>query len=592
MKRFSQSPSSNSPAKYRAINGDENDFSEDDPEFHFLSPSPSQTTSEEFQSRQSQPTCTPEQFVMSQSLPASTPEKFDLSQSQSASSQLTCFSSQHQPVAPLLDSPSLPEPLCQSQKFLRSYSEVTADSEQESDFYVKDPYFNEEDSDFTAGSEQDSNCSFTEMKGLDFSSESSDPVEREDSLEDDLSLKCLLEDYIKKIGAKKVAETLLENVAVRKHVMNIILQETHAELKSSLKKSRLVASKKDRNYLLTLTPRGLCEEFSQNAFNAFTLLAKGLLGISDVTEVHQSQFLLHIFSVIYSTVAKVINRKATGYALLLTTAARDGGLREDSIKLLSILVHPRTSQKYDKEVLAPGWNAKLKKQLNFEREHFKKIKIAEERIDKLCHDDADLIDIKAAKEELERLLVKCPPQLQLVWDNLNIRTKHRYEREGDQYSANNLDWMSSLWIQNRINSNHMDNSGAPLKGVENLSLKDMIPNSKEIDYVFMSLVHYFSHRLVTRHPLIFKAISRCIRPTRPHQFQKELDKKSMEFTGELFTKSESKTEDLITMMSQVQLDVHKFKDDLGVQHCYERKIVSGDNKTEKNMHYGILRKVH
>ena len=83
-----------------------------------------------------------------------------------------------------------------------------------------------------------------------------------------------------------------------------------------------------------------------------------------------------------------------------------------------------------------------------------------------------------------------------------------------------------------------------------------------------------------------------IEPNRPHQFQKEMDKKSKEFTGELFTKSESKTEDLISMMSKVQLDVHKFKDELGVHHCYERKIVSGDNKTEKNMHYGILRKVH
>ena len=443
------------------------------------------------------------------------------------------------------------------------------------------------------GTEQDSDFSFTAIDGLYFSSETSDPVEREESpFYDDFSLKGLLEDYIMKIGAKKVAETVLENVDIKKHLTNKILLETHEELRASLKKSQLVASKKDRNYLLNLTPRGLCQEFSKNASNAFILLAKGLLGISDVTKIHQSQFLINIVSVLYSTVSKVINRKATGYALLLTTAARDGGLREDSIKFFSILVHPRTSQKYDKEVLASGWNTELRKQLDNEREHFVKIKVAEKMIDTLCLEDADLRDVKLAQEGLERLLDECPHQLQLVWDNLNLRTKHRYEREGDQFSANNLDWMSSLWIQNRINSNHMDHSGAPLKDVENLSLKDMIPNAKEIDYVFMSLVHFFSHRLVTRHPLLFKAISRCIRPNRPHQFQKEMDKKSKEFTGELFTKSESKTEDLITMMSKIQLDVHKFKDELGVHHCYERKIVSGDNKTEKNMHYGILRKVH
>ena len=68
----------------------------------------------------------------------------------------------------------------------------------------------------------------------------------------------MLEDYIMKIGAKKVAETVLENVDIKKHLTNKILLETHEELRASLKKSQLVASKKDRNYLLNLTPRGLC----------------------------------------------------------------------------------------------------------------------------------------------------------------------------------------------------------------------------------------------------------------------------------------------------------------------------------------------
>ena len=43
------------------------------------------------------------------------------------------------------------------------------------------------------------------------------------------------------------------------------------------------------------------------------------------------------------------------------------------------------------------------------------------------------------------------------------------------------------------------------------------------------------------------------------------------------------------MMTEVQEFVNTYEDEESVTHCYERKIVSGDNKTEKNMHYGILR---
>ena len=66
--------------------------------------------------------------------------------------------------------------------------------------------------------------------------------------------------------------------------------------------------------------------------------------------------------------------------------------------------------------------------------------------------------------------------------------------------------------------------------------------------------------------------------------------KSSEFTGPLFTKSESKTEDLIVMMNEVQLNfTQKFSDNLGNVDCFEKKVLSGDNKTEKNSHHGILR---
>ena len=68
-----------------------------------------------------------------------------------------------------------------------------------------------------------------------------------------------------------------------------------------------------------------------------------------------------------------------------------------------------------------------------------------------------------------------------------------------------------------------------------------------------------------------------------------MGKKTEEFTGELFTKSESKTEDLVEMISDIQNKyTHKFK--IGDEiECFEKKVLSGDNKTEKNSHYGILR---
>ena len=75
-----------------------------------------------------------------------------------------------------------------------------------------------------------------------------------------------------------------------------------------------------------------------------------------------------------------------------------------------------------------------------------------------------------------------------------------------------------------------------------------------------------------------------------HQFEEEMNGKSNEFTGTLFTKSESRTEDLIEMLTQVQDSyTHKFVDDEGHVDCFERKVVSGDNKTEKNSYHGMLR---
>ena len=182
--------------------------------------------------------------------------------------------------------------------------------------------------------------------------------------------------------------------------------------------------------------------------------------------------------------------------------------------------------------------------------------------------------------------------MQLVWDNLNLSLKHRFERKGDNYEQTNKDWMASLWIQDRIDVSHMEHKeGCSVLEVDDLQIYDMIPTESEKSYVFNSLISYFSSRLIYRHPNVFKCINSCIKQNNPHQFQKEMDGKSSEFTGELFTKSESRTEDLLSMMSKVQEKVHTFLDDDGIEHCHERKIVSGDNKTEKNMYHGILRSV-
>ena len=68
-----------------------------------------------------------------------------------------------------------------------------------------------------------------------------------------------------------------------------------------------------------------------------------------------------------------------------------------------------------------------------------------------------------------------------------------------------------------------------------------------------------------------------------------MSEKSVAFTGELYTKSESKTEDLVMMINDIQDKyAHKFSGPNGIE-CYERRILGGDNKTEKNSHHGILR---
>ena len=238
-------------------------------------------------------------------------------------------------------------------------------------------------------------------------------------------------------------------------------------------------------------------------------------------------------ALILSTIAKVVNKKATGYALCLTTVARDGGLREDSLSMLACMVHSRTSQRHDKKVLANGWNDTLLAELKKEKDHFDKIREAEKRVASCIENVSNDTEIEAASNELDDLLDNTSPQFQLVWDNLNLTTKHRFERSGDAHdTSSKVDWVASIWIRDRIDANHMDNRrGVTVKDIDSLTIKDFVASDKEKDYVFINLVHYFASRLVKRHPLIYKSIASSIRPNKPHQFQAAMNQKSIEVTG-------------------------------------------------------------
>ena len=313
------------------------------------------------------------------------------------------------------------------------------------------------------------------------------------------------------LGVARAAEIILNDSDLKAELTRIIHTETHNELKRSLKKSILTANKKDRRYLLSLSPRVLCEELRDLAPQAYHVLVMGLLGVSDPAEVLESKHLTNNLAMLFSTIAKTINRKASGYGLLLTAIARDGGLREDSLKLLCNLCHPRTAQKYDKVVLANGWDTKLKEVLSSESLHFQELRNAEVQFDQLSGESSSQ-EQAVASAEIELLRNQLPPQVQLVWDNLNLRTRHRHERQGDNYLDSNFDWMASLWIQERVLANHMDHKpGQPLKEPTNLSIQDFVPSQLEENYIFTSLVHYYASRLTSRHPLVFKSLNSSIK---------------------------------------------------------------------------------
>ena len=112
--------------------------------------------------------------------------------------------------------------------------------------------------------------------------------------------------------------------------------------------------------------------------------------------------------------------------------------------------------------------------------------------------------------------------------------------------------MTSMHMSPRISANHMEHAGRAYKKPEDLELEDFIPGTDEIELIFCSLTRMYSAMLLKRHPKLYKSLRGAIKDHLPHQFQAEMNKKSEEFTGKVYEKSENKIEDLVSMIEEYQ----------------------------------------
>ena len=136
--------------------------------------------------------------------------------------------------------------------------------------------------------------------------------------------------------------------------------------------------------------------------------------------------------------------------------------------------------KYDK---GKGWD--LVAALEVEKEHFRKLHEAlqmKSEMDKYAGTDSEQVE-----DEIELLLNTIPPQVQQVWDNLNLRTKHRFQRERDEYAKNNFDWMASIFIKDRIDVNHLD-IGEPLKNFDDIKIESTHISHTEVVQLLINLM--------------------------------------------------------------------------------------------------------
>ena len=199
---------------------------------------------------------------------------------------------------------------------------------------------------------------------------------------------------------------------------------------------------------------------------------KGLLGMNCSEEVFESNFLTNNVCTMYSIIARILNRKATGFALFVGSVARDGGLREDSLKLLPQCVHPRTLQKYDHALQAHS-REPLHEQLLEEKTFINNVNKLVEEMETLSIEDDDFqMKLNELDNELKSLKQNTPKMLTTGWDNLNLGGNRRHERMTDKPEDMHRDCMTSLHIKERIDVNHLPNAGKAFKLPEELTLED------------------------------------------------------------------------------------------------------------------------
>ena len=133
---------------------------------------------------------------------------------------------------------------------------------------------------------------------------SSSETSQEGSITTRFSLDDALDESVTNVGASKTASKILGNSAIREEIVKLIFTEAHSSLKASLKDSILTAKKDKREYLLSLTPRRLCQEFQDNSNPAFQLLVTGLLGLANPEDIFASQHLLNNVAMLYSSISK------------------------------------------------------------------------------------------------------------------------------------------------------------------------------------------------------------------------------------------------------------------------------------------------
>ena len=250
---------------------------------------------------------------------------------------------------------------------------------------------------------------------------------------------------------------ILNDANLMAAVLRLLSKNISLEWKSCLKVSKLTANNKERDYLLGINPTDLCQEFRTYCPCAYQLVTEVLLGMHD-DKVLNSSFLQNRVCLLFTTLARIRNRKATGHALCMGMLARDGGLKEEFLKLFCEFCHPRTLARYD-HVLAAQAEIPLECKLNEEKEFI-------DDVSKVINDVKNLSISHSSDEseslasKLQNLNANTPKMITTVWDNLNIRAKHRHERINDRYEDNNYDYMTSINVEERISADHL---GMPSK---------------------------------------------------------------------------------------------------------------------------------